>query len=50
MLTFIGAAMWVTEDLALRLWGHWQEDTLSAQAFWANPAGFGGALRRPESG
>ncbi|MFE2996818.1 DUF6463 family protein [Nocardia sp. NPDC059246] len=27
--------------LSLRLWGHWQEDTLSAHAFWANPAGFG---------
>lgn len=27
--------------LSLRLWGHWWEDTGAAQAFWANPAGFG---------
>ncbi|MEU1428531.1 DUF6463 family protein [Nocardia sp. NPDC005746] len=25
----------------LRLWGHWWEDTGPANAFWANPAGFG---------
>ncbi|MFE3059177.1 DUF6463 family protein [Nocardia sp. NPDC059239] len=27
--------------LSLQLWGHWWEDTESANAFWANPAGFG---------
>lgn len=27
--------------LTLGLWGHWWEDTGSANAFWANPAGFG---------
>lgn len=27
--------------LSLQLWGHWWEDTKSANAFWANPAGFG---------
>ncbi|MEU0506000.1 DUF6463 family protein [Nocardia sp. NPDC005998] len=27
--------------LSLQLWGHWAEDTLPAQAFWSNPAGFG---------
>ncbi|MFX0577027.1 DUF6463 family protein [Nocardia nepalensis] len=27
--------------VSLRLWGHWWEDTKAANAFWANPAGFG---------
>ncbi|MCP2339775.1 DUF6463 family protein [Actinomadura rupiterrae] len=29
---------------ALRLWGHWTEDTHQASYFWANPAGFGWPL------
>ncbi|MBC7303533.1 MAG: hypothetical protein H5T78_21615 [Nocardia sp.] len=30
--------------LSLELWGHWWEDTGPANAFWANPAGFGWPL------
>ncbi|MFD4355581.1 DUF6463 family protein [Nocardia sp. NPDC058518] len=45
-LTLGMLASWSYFDdwLSLDLWGHWWEDTGAANAFWANPAGFGWPL------